>query len=221
MTTKAKHPAVPDIKFGGIAVPEADTIKLLGVTFDAKLSFRDHLHSIATRDCQRLGVLRRACRMLDYHGPLCAYKGLVRSSLSMLPLCGWELHPAPRPTRPCAVTCKCHHWPWCPSPKPVPPPDCIWAGIPVQAPVHPRTTPAHRHDLPSSQPCRSSAHPESTPSWPAAPCAAAAGPGQERACLCFSLLPVFCYLSMEQLAKRNCKGSTQLEAAPHVQRRCP
>ena len=127
----------------------------------------------------------------------------------------------PRPTRPCTETCNGHYWPWCPSPKPVPPPDCIWACIPVQAPVHPRTTPAHRHDPPSSQPCRSSAHPESTSSWPAAPCAAAASPGQESTCLCFSLLPVFCSLSMEQLAKRNCKGSTQLEAAPHVQRRCP
>eukprot|EP00117_Sycon_ciliatum_P006569 scpid70576/ scgid6250/ Probable RNA-directed DNA polymerase from transposon X-element; Reverse transcriptase len=86
MTTKATHPAVPDIKFGGIAVPEANTIKLLGVTFDAKLSFRDHLHSIATRGCQRLGVLRRACRVLDYHGRLCAYKGFVRPILEYAPL---------------------------------------------------------------------------------------------------------------------------------------
>ena len=86
MTAKATHPAVPDIKFGGIAVREADTIKLLGVTFEAELSFRDHLHSIATRGCQRLGVLRRACRMLDYHGRLCAYKGFVRPILEYAPL---------------------------------------------------------------------------------------------------------------------------------------
>ena len=81
MTKKTTHSAVPDINFGGTTVPEANTIKLLGVTFDAKLSFRDHLHSIATRGCQRLGVLRRACRVLDYHGWLCAYKGFVRPIL--------------------------------------------------------------------------------------------------------------------------------------------
>ena len=228
MTTKATHPAVPDIKFGGIAVPEANTINLLGVTFDAKLSFRDHLHSIATRGCQRLGVLHRACRVLDNHGRLCAYKGFVRPILEYAPLvCGWELHPA---TSPDSTVCRNVQWPLL---------AIIGPGALLQSLCHrrivsglvylyklqcipgpPQLTAMIPPPPPSSQPCRNSAHPESTPSWPAAPCAAAASPGQESTCLCFSLLPVFCNLSMEQLAKRNCKGSTQLEAAPHVQRRC-
>ena len=220
MTTKATHPAVPDIKFGRIAVPEANTIKLLGVTFDAKLSFRDHLHSIATRGCQRLGVLRRACRVLDYHGRLCAYKGFVRPILKYAPLV-WMGAASSHLARLDRVQKRamaiigpgallqslCHRrivsgLVYLYKLQCIPGPPQLIAIIPLQPTMWKLSAPGVNPLLASSTMCSCSK------SW------------KESTCLCFSLLPVFCSLSMEQLAKRNCKGSTQLEAAPHVQRRC-
>ena len=61
-------------------------MKLLGVTFDSKLSFRQHLHAVSTRACQRLGFLRKASHVLDHRGRLCAYKGFVRPVLEYAPL---------------------------------------------------------------------------------------------------------------------------------------
>ena len=52
------------------------------------MSFRNHLRSVAMRAAQRLGFLRKACRVLDISGRLTAYKGFVRPLMEYSPLHG-------------------------------------------------------------------------------------------------------------------------------------
>ena len=85
--TRHRHQwPIPAGSFGGLNVDETATIKLLGVVFDKSMSFRNHLRSVAMRAAQRLGFLRKACRVLDISGRLTAYKGLVRPLMECSPL---------------------------------------------------------------------------------------------------------------------------------------
>ena len=77
---------IPAASFGGLNVDETATTKLLGVVFDKSMSFRNHLRSVAMRAAQRLGFLRKACRVLDISGRLTAYKGFVRPLMEYSPL---------------------------------------------------------------------------------------------------------------------------------------
>ena len=62
------------------------------------MSFRNHLRSVARCAAQRLGFLRKACRVLDISGRGTAYKGFVRPSWSTAPCMGWRSSPSPVPT---------------------------------------------------------------------------------------------------------------------------
>ena len=88
--TRHRHQwPIPAASFGGLNIDETATIKLLGVVFDKSMSFRNHLRSVAMRAAQRLGFLRKACRVLDNSGRLTAYtKGSSDPSWSTAPLHG-------------------------------------------------------------------------------------------------------------------------------------
>lgn len=77
---------LPQISFGGIHVPEATNISLLGVQFDSKLSFGSHLRAVATRARRRLGFLRRAAHFLTPAGRTTVYKAFVRPLMEYAPL---------------------------------------------------------------------------------------------------------------------------------------
>ena len=74
------------VTFSGSVVQDVSELKLLGVTFDQGLSFRQHIRSNTKRACQRLGFLRKAARVLDKKGLLSVYKGFVRPILEYAPL---------------------------------------------------------------------------------------------------------------------------------------
>lgn len=77
-----RNPWLPDhIDFGGHPVQHTNKLKLLGVTFDNKLLYRDHLRLLATRGNQRLSFLRRTARFLTSEARLVVYKGFVRPVL--------------------------------------------------------------------------------------------------------------------------------------------
>ena len=78
--------SLPSLLFGGNPVPELSTIKLLGVTFDPKLSFAEHIRAVSIRGKQRLGLLRRAAPYLSREGHLTMYKGFVRPVWEYAPL---------------------------------------------------------------------------------------------------------------------------------------
>ena len=86
VTLQRAQLALPSLLFGGNPVPKSSTIKLLGVTFDPKLSFAEHIRAVSIRGKQRLGLLRRAAPYLSREGRLTVYKGFVRPVLEYAPL---------------------------------------------------------------------------------------------------------------------------------------
>ena len=54
------HPQSPPLTIGGTVLKESDDLVILGVTFDSKMTFEKHLHSISRAASQRLGILRKS-----------------------------------------------------------------------------------------------------------------------------------------------------------------
>ncbi|XP_065197631.1 uncharacterized protein LOC135829154 [Sycon ciliatum] len=59
---------------------------LLGVTFDAHLSYSEHLRGTAVRATQQIGFFRKACHVLDPPGRATAYRGFIRPLMEYCPL---------------------------------------------------------------------------------------------------------------------------------------
>ena len=82
-----RHPWVlPPLSFDGCPVPEANCIKLLGVTFDTKLTFSDHIRNVASRANQRIYFFRKASRVLNQNARRIVYNGFIRPVLEYSPL---------------------------------------------------------------------------------------------------------------------------------------
>jgi len=83
---KTLYSTIPPLTFNDVIVEESSEIKLLGVTFDERLSFAHHIHTVALRASQRLGLLRRVARLLDVRGRAAVYNGFVRPVMEYAPL---------------------------------------------------------------------------------------------------------------------------------------
>ena len=83
-TQRAQWP-IPDLTFDGTILQHSDSIKLLGVTFDTHLSYRNHLRAVALRANQRIGFFRKASRVLNRQGRIATYKGFIRPLLEYAP----------------------------------------------------------------------------------------------------------------------------------------
>ena len=57
------HPQSPPLTIDGIVLKESEDLDILGVTFDSKLTFEKHLHSVSRAASQRLGILRKSWRV--------------------------------------------------------------------------------------------------------------------------------------------------------------
>ena len=54
------HPQSPSVKIGGTVLKESDDLVILGVTFDSKVTFEKHVHSVSRAASQRPGILRKS-----------------------------------------------------------------------------------------------------------------------------------------------------------------
>ena len=54
------HPQSPALTIGGTVLKESNDLVILGVTFDSKMAFEKHLHSVSRVASQRLGILRKS-----------------------------------------------------------------------------------------------------------------------------------------------------------------
>ena len=54
------HPQSPAFNIGCTVLKESDDLIILGVTFDSKMTFEKHLHSVSKAASQRLGILRKS-----------------------------------------------------------------------------------------------------------------------------------------------------------------
>ena len=84
-------PSFPELALNGVALKESSELIILGVTFDPKLSFEQHIRSVAASASQRIGIMRRGLKIFDsvevvYHCfnsfmlPVLEYASVVRGS---------------------------------------------------------------------------------------------------------------------------------------------
>ena len=57
--SRTMHPQPPPLTIGGTVLKESDDLVILGVTFDSKLTFEEHLRSVSRAASQRLGILSK------------------------------------------------------------------------------------------------------------------------------------------------------------------
>ena len=57
------HPQSPPLTIGGTVLKESDGLVILGVTFDSKMTFENHLRLVSRAASQRLGILRKPLRV--------------------------------------------------------------------------------------------------------------------------------------------------------------
>ena len=77
---------IPDQTIDGTILQNSDSIKLLVVTFDTHLSYRNHLRVVALRANQRIGFFLKASRVLNRQGCMATYKGFIRPLQEFAPL---------------------------------------------------------------------------------------------------------------------------------------
>lgn len=87
---RVRYPRLFMYEMEGTTVLRVQSVKDLGVIFDAKLTFHDHINTIAVESFQRLGFVLRNCR--DFHNPFVItllYYAIVRSKLEAS-ACVWH-----------------------------------------------------------------------------------------------------------------------------------
>ena len=57
---RTMHPQLPPLTIAGTVLKESDDLDIFGVTYDSKLTFEKHLHSVSRAATQRLGILRKS-----------------------------------------------------------------------------------------------------------------------------------------------------------------
>ena len=77
---------LPSPVVGDQQVPHDHQLKLLGVLFDDRLSYRVHLRQVSLRANSSLGLLRKASKYLSTAGRIMTYRGFVRPLLEYAPL---------------------------------------------------------------------------------------------------------------------------------------
>ena len=58
-------PGYGDLTHGGDELEEVKSLRILGVTFDSKLTFEAHLREVVSKAARNLGVVRRAGKLFD------------------------------------------------------------------------------------------------------------------------------------------------------------
>ena len=66
--SRTMHPQSSPLTIDGTVLKESDDLDILRVTFDSKLTFEKHLHSVSRATSQRLGILKKSWRV--FHGRL-------------------------------------------------------------------------------------------------------------------------------------------------------
>ena len=81
ITHRRSHNPVPSITFQWTDVPEVDQLRLLGVTFDSQVCFKQHIRSLAIRGAQRLSFFCKDAMALNSRCHAVVYRGFVRPIL--------------------------------------------------------------------------------------------------------------------------------------------
>ena len=63
-TSRTMHPQTPPLTIAGTVLKKSDDIDILGVTFDSKVIFEKHLHSVWRAYSQMHGIVRKSWRVV-------------------------------------------------------------------------------------------------------------------------------------------------------------
>ena len=69
-----------DFEIGSHVIKSDTTVKLLGVNFDNKLNFHNHVSLICKKAARQINALQRLCKNLDYTSKLRIYESFVASN---------------------------------------------------------------------------------------------------------------------------------------------
>ena len=58
--SRTAHPQLTPLTLDGTVLKESADLVILGVTFDAKMTFEKHLRSVPSAAAQRLGIVRKS-----------------------------------------------------------------------------------------------------------------------------------------------------------------
>ena len=58
-------PEHPTLEVDGVVVKEDDTLKVLGVTLDKRMTYEDHVRSVVAQARQKTGIMRKAARIFE------------------------------------------------------------------------------------------------------------------------------------------------------------
>ena len=58
--SRTVHPQLTPLTLDGTVLKESAELAILGVTFDAKMTFEKHLRSVSCAAAQRLGIMRKS-----------------------------------------------------------------------------------------------------------------------------------------------------------------
>lgn len=71
-----------DLDISGEKVEQSQSIKILGVTLDENLNFKDHLRSVCKKVAGMIGVLRRLKNLIPVNAKLLLYKSAIMPHLT-------------------------------------------------------------------------------------------------------------------------------------------
>ena len=81
-----RAPLVVTIRFGNSILANADTIFILGITYDKSLTYHDHILNTSKKAASKLTALRRITWLLGTDGAAVLYKAQIRSAMEFAPL---------------------------------------------------------------------------------------------------------------------------------------
>ena len=81
--SRKRTPSACKLYFNETPIELTREIKILGTTFDSKITWKEHLSNIAGRAGQKLGALSRVSRKLNPSGRAIVYKSQVRSVMEV------------------------------------------------------------------------------------------------------------------------------------------
>ena len=111
--SRTMHAQSHPLTIVGTVLNESDALDTLGLTFDSKITFKKHLRSVSSAASQRVGILRKPCRVFHDRSALGrCFPGFV---LPVLECCSavWcsaaDTH-APLTTGRCSRWCQFFNW---------------------------------------------------------------------------------------------------------------
>ena len=75
-----------NLSINDVNVESTDSIKVLGVTLDAKLNFNEHIKNLCNRASHQINALKRISRYLDIDGRLRIYQAFIKSNFTYCPV---------------------------------------------------------------------------------------------------------------------------------------